>query len=61
MEYAPYIYEGTDRFEWLVGFLDEQGYTVEHLRTRKPLPTDPGTLLRQIPPGSSMNVLCVHR
>lgn len=61
MELAPYIYEGTDRFERLVLFLAEQDYSVGHLRTGKALVLDADALRRQIPTGSSMNVLCVRR
>lgn len=59
MELAPYIYEGTDGFERLVGYLGELGYTIRHLRSGRSLPLDPGVLRDRVPPGSSMNVLCV--
>ncbi len=59
MELAPYIYDGTDGFEQLLGSLEGHGYRIEHLRTRCPFPPDPEALRRRVPPGSSMNVLCI--
>jgi FkbM family methyltransferase len=61
MELAPYIYEGTDGFGRLVSFLRDHDYTVKHLRTGRALVLDAEALYRQIPSGSSMNVLCVRR
>lgn len=60
MELAPYIYDGTDGFERLLGLLDEYDYVPRNLRTGLQLSTDPDTLRRRIPPGSSMNVLCAR-
>lgn len=61
MELAPYIYDGTDGFERLVGSLTGHGYRIDHLRTRKEMPSDLDMLRKRVPTGSSMNVLCVAR
>jgi len=59
MELAPYLYDGTDRFDQLVGFLVEHRYRIQRLRGGAPLPADPAALRDRIPGGSSMNVLCL--
>ncbi len=59
IEMAPCAYEGGDGFERIVEFLTSRHYRLEHLRTRRPLPTDAHALAARIPDGSSMNVLCV--
>lgn len=61
MELAPYLYDGTDGFECLIGFLDANGYRIEHLRSRRELPPDHEQLRHRIPQGTSMNVLCMAR
>ena len=61
MELAPYLYDGTDRFEQLVDFLAGQDYRIERLRRGRPLPADAAVLRGLIPPGSSLNVLCRPR
>lgn len=57
MELAPYIYDGTDRFEHLVDFLATHDYCIERLRGGR-LPADATVLRGLIPAGSSLNVLC---
>jgi FkbM family methyltransferase len=59
IEMAPCAYEGGDGFERIVEFLTSRHYRLEHLRTRRPLPTGADALAARIPDGSSMNVLCV--
>jgi FkbM family methyltransferase len=59
IEMAPCAYEGGDGFERIVEFLTSRHYRLEHLRTRRALPTDADALAARIPDGSSMNVLCV--
>ncbi len=59
MEMAPCLFQGSDGFDRIVGFLRDQRYTIKHLRTRRPLPTDADALRTRIAAGSSMNVLCL--
>jgi FkbM family methyltransferase len=61
MEMAPYCHaDKPGQFEALVDWLGAAGYHFTHVETGRPLPSTASKLIKHIPQGGSINVLCAQ-